>query len=133
MSFLRHGSARQNMPHLLNLEMQLRKCCNHPWLIKNAEEKEIPMPYTEEEFNKKTVEASGKMVFLDKLLPKLLAEGHKCLIFSQMKKVLDILERFIRFRKYKYERLDGGTNAQNRREAIKRFNDPSEFFFSFTK
>ena len=36
--------------------------------------------------------SSGKMVLLDKLLPKLKREGHKCLIFSQMVKMLDLLE-----------------------------------------
>ena len=38
---------------------------------------------------------SGKMVLLDKILPKLREEGHKVLIFSQFIKVLDILENYI--------------------------------------
>jgi SNF2 family DNA or RNA helicase len=44
------------------------------------------------EYYHKMIEGSGKMVLLDKLLPKLHADGHRVLIFSQMKKVLDILE-----------------------------------------
>lgn len=41
------------------------------------------------------VQASGKMVLIDKLLAKLHADGHKVLIFSQMTRCLDILEDFV--------------------------------------
>ena len=60
------------------------------------------------------INASGKLVLLDKLLPKLKQEGHKVLIFSQMTRVLDILEDFSRFRGYKFERLDGGIRGDLR-------------------
>ena len=38
------------------------------------------------------VQSSGKLVLMDKLLPRLKANGHKVLVFSQMIRVLDILE-----------------------------------------
>ena len=41
------------------------------------------------------IQASGKFVLLDKLLPKLKQSGHKVLIFSQMIRVLDILEDYL--------------------------------------
>ena len=51
-----------------------------------------------EEFNlvfHSLVQSSGKMVLLDKLLPKLKQNGHKVLVFSQMIRVLDILEDYL--------------------------------------
>ena len=41
------------------------------------------------------VQSSGKLVLIDKLLPKLKLDGHKVLIFSQMVRVLDIIEEFL--------------------------------------
>jgi SNF2 family DNA or RNA helicase len=41
------------------------------------------------------IEASGKLQLLDKLLIKLKADNHRVLIFSQMKRVLDILEDYL--------------------------------------
>lgn len=46
-------------------------------------------------------------VLLDKLLPKLKREGHKVLIFSQMVKMLDLLEEYCHAKQYHVERLDG--------------------------
>lgn len=68
---------------LNNLEMQLRKCCNHPFLIK---ELEADLSYSQnnnpQERFTKLLESSGKMMLLDKLLLKLIGEGNKVLIFS---------------------------------------------------
>lgn len=91
-TFLSRGCEKSNMPRLINIEMELRKCCNHPWLIKGVEDKEVDMHAPNDTYCEKTVAASGKMVLLDKLLPKLRSEGHRVLIFSQMRQVLDILE-----------------------------------------
>ena len=41
------------------------------------------------------VGSSGKMVLMDKLLPRLKQDGHKVLIFSQMIRVLDIIEDYL--------------------------------------
>lgn len=32
-SFLSKGANQHNMPNLINTMMELRKCCNHPYLI----------------------------------------------------------------------------------------------------
>ena len=52
---------------------------------------------------------SGKLVVLDKLLPRLKEEGSRVLIFSQMTRMMDILEDYCLWRGYKYCRLDGQT------------------------
>jgi SNF2 family DNA or RNA helicase len=78
--------------------MELRKCCNHPYLVKGAEdmiiretkEKEQKSDLDIFDIHKLMVQSSGKLVLLDKLLPKLKQNGHKVLVFSQMIKVLDI-------------------------------------------
>lgn len=73
-------------PSLNNLAMQLRKCCNHPFLLNGVEEdiraQEGPEKLSEGDF---LVKASGKLVLLDKLLPRLRDDGHRVLIFSQFK------------------------------------------------
>jgi len=46
------------------------------------------------------VQSSGKLVLVDKLLPKLKAGGHKILIFSQMIRVLDIIEDYLIYKQY---------------------------------
>jgi chromodomain-helicase-DNA-binding protein 7 len=72
-------------------------------------------------YYKALVNASGKMVLLDKLLPKLKANGHRVLIFSQMVKMLDILEDYLIRRKYPFERIDGRIRGNLRQAAIDRY------------
>ena len=52
---------------------------------------------------------SGKLQTLAHLLRKMKAGGHKCLIFTQMSKMLDILEIFLNLHAHTYVRLDGST------------------------
>ena len=52
-------------------------------------------------------ENSGKMMLLHKLLPKLKAKGSRVLIFSQMTRILDIMEDYLRLVQYEYCRIDG--------------------------
>ncbi|KAJ3543948.1 hypothetical protein NM208_g3320 [Fusarium decemcellulare] len=67
----------------------------------------------------------GKLQILDKLLRKLQAGGHRALIFTQMTKVLDILEQFLNIHGHKYLRLDGATKVEQRQILTDRFNhDP---------
>lgn len=44
------------------------------------------------------------------------------MVFSQMTKMLDLLEDFLENEGYKYERIDGGVTGSLRQEAIDRFN-----------
>lgn len=110
---------------LLNIVMQLRKCCNHPYLFDGAEP---GPPYTTDEH---LIYNSGKMIMLDKLLSRLKSQGSRVLIFSQMSRVLDILEDYCFFRGYKYCRIDGSTDHENRINAIDEYNRPGSEKFLF--
>lgn len=77
------------------------------------------------------IESSGKTVLLDKLLPKLQSKGHRILIFSQMVKMIDILQDYLSYRKYLFERIDGSTSGANRQAAINRFCDENSKSFIF--
>ncbi|KAG7662840.1 SWR1 [[Candida] subhashii] len=67
----------------------------------------------------------GKLQKLASLLQKLTSEGHRALIFTQMTKVLDILEQFLNIHGYRYMRLDGATKIEDRQLLTEKFNrDP---------
>uniref|UniRef100_A0ACD5VFE8 Uncharacterized protein n=1 Tax=Avena sativa TaxID=4498 RepID=A0ACD5VFE8_AVESA len=110
---------------LLNIAMQLRKCCNHPYLFQGAEP---GPPYTTGDH---LVENAGKMVLLDKLLPKLKDRDSRVLIFSQMTRLLDILEDYLMYRGYQYCRIDGNTGGEDRDASIDAFNKPGSEKFVF--
>ncbi|KAK9820501.1 hypothetical protein WJX72_011031 [[Myrmecia] bisecta] len=110
---------------LLNIVMQLRKCCNHPYLFQGAEP---GPPYFAGDH---LVENSGKMVLLDKLLPKLQSRNSRVLIFSQMTRLLDILEDYCIYRGFKYCRIDGNTSGEDRENAIEDFNREGSEKFIF--
>jgi SWI/SNF-related matrix-associated actin-dependent regulator of chromatin subfamily A member 5 len=110
---------------LLNIAMQLRKCCNHPYLFQGAEP---GPPYTTGDH---LVTNAGKMVLLDKLLPKLKARDSRVLIFSQMTRLLDILEDYLMLRGYLYCRIDGNTGGEERDTSIDVFNKPGSEKFVF--
>ena len=149
--FLAKGGSSSNLPNLMNTMMELRKCCNHPYLVNGllsvfhlvalfifilalclvvvlplwyywstdpedvdskcrmllmistgAEDQILEEQKREgggiidaEKLYQLMIQASGKLVLVDKLLPKLKADGHKVLIFSQMIRVLDIIEDYL--------------------------------------
>lgn len=73
---------------------------------------------------------SGKLQTLAVLLYDLKQNGHKCLIFTQMSKMLDILEIFLNIHDHSYVRLDGSTGIDKRQKLMDRFNsDPKLFCF----
>ena len=116
---------RESKTRLLNIVMQLRKCCNHPYLFEGAEP---GPPYTTDEH---LVYNSGKMVILDKILSRMQKQGSRVLIFSQMSRVLDILEDYCVFRDYNYCRIDGTTAHEDRIAAIDDYNKPDSDKFVF--
>lgn len=146
-AFLNMGASRTNAPKLMNIQMELRKVCNHPFLLEGVEHRETERLYKEfldsNKFEGKTPEeqqkmlneygyimSSGKMVLLDKLLPKLRQEGHKVLIFSQMVKMLDLISEYCEFRGFPFERLDGRIRGTERQKAIDRFErEKNSFIF----
>uniref|UniRef100_A0A1B0DIN5 Chromodomain-helicase-DNA-binding protein 7 n=1 Tax=Phlebotomus papatasi TaxID=29031 RepID=A0A1B0DIN5_PHLPP len=135
-SFLTKGTTTANIPNLMNTMMELRKCCIHPYLLNGAED-QIQYEYKtthgedNEAYYKNLIYSSGKMVLIDKLLPKLKANGHRVLIFSQMVRCLDILEDYLMYRKYPFERIDGRIRGDLRQAAIDRFCKPDSDRFVF--
>lgn len=116
---------RESKTRLLNIVMQLRKCCNHPYLFDGAEP---GPPYTTDEH---LITNAAKMVMLDKLLKRMQAQGSRVLIFSQMSRVLDILEDYSVFRGFKYCRIDGSTAHEDRIAAIDEYNKEGSEKFLF--
>ncbi|KAI9306125.1 SNF2 family N-terminal domain-containing protein [Cunninghamella echinulata] len=116
---------REGKTRLLNIVMQLRKCCNHPYLFDGAEP---GPPYTTDQH---IVDNAGKMAVLDKLLTRFKAQGSRVLLFSQMSRVLDILEDYCWWKGYEYCRIDGQTNQEDRVDAIDEYNKPDSDKFIF--
>lgn len=106
-------------PKLQNILMQLRKCLAHPFLQSPDLEDRTVGPEQEQ---RALVEASGKLTFLAKILPKLKERGHRVLIFSQFLDMLDVLEDFLTKIGLKYGRLDGSTPTVDRQHMIDEFN-----------
>lgn len=88
---------------------------------------ENPHPY---DINEELVNACGKLQILDWMLPELQSQGSRVLIFSQMTRVLDILEDYLSLRGQKWCRLDGTTPCEERLEQIEEFqSNPSILCF----
>ncbi|XP_051920883.1 chromodomain-helicase-DNA-binding protein 4 isoform X4 [Hippocampus zosterae] len=119
-----------NQVSLLNVVMDLKKCCNHPYLFPAAATEAPKLPNGMYEGLALT-KASGKLMLLHKMMKKLKEGGHRVLVFSQMTKMLDLLEDFLENEGYKYERIDGGVTGNMRQEAIDRFNAPGAPQFAF--
>ena len=93
--------------------MELRKVCNHPALS-------YPPDYGEGQGG--LLRQCGKLCVLDRLLIKLFKTGHRVLLFSTMTKLLDLLEGYLRWRRFgaegteamQYARIDGGTALEDR-------------------
>ena len=82
-------------------------------------------PHDEDGSIQRFIEASGKPVLVNKLLPQLKKEGHRVLdLFSQMIRVLDIVEDYLIARRWGYERIDGHIRGNDRQQALDRFCRP---------
>lgn len=71
---------------------------------------------------------SGKLQTLAELLRELKRGGHRVLIFTQMSKMLDILEAFLNLNGHSYLRLDGSTGVDRRQRLMDRFNNDEKVF-----
>ena len=110
---------------ILNIVMQLRKCCNHPYLFPGVEDR------TMDPMGDHLYQNCGKMVLLHKLLGKMKERGHRVLIFSQMTRMIDILEDYMLSQGYQYCRIDGNTSYEDREDRIADFNREGSDKFIF--
>jgi SWI/SNF-related matrix-associated actin-dependent regulator of chromatin subfamily A member 5 len=108
-----------------NVLMQLRKCCDHPYLFNGIE------PEDADPIGEHVIEVSSKLTVVDKLLKKLSGGGHQVLIFSQFKITLNVLEDYLNIRGYEYCRFDGDTTLEERELAIDEFTKPNSKKFVF--
>lgn len=126
----------------------LKKCCNHVKLLeKNVEVFEFKLPsqsntlFTASDFfnacSKRIsqedltplLQGSGKLAVLDHLLQNHKNTGHRTVIFSQSKKMLDIIQAVIQVRRYRFLRLDGDvTKSKDRQRMINKFNQDKSYF-----
>ena len=123
-SITNNGNSK-NKTAILNIVMQLRKCCGHPYLFEGVEDRSL------DPLGEHLVENCGKLFMVDKLLKKRKERGSRILIFTQMTRVLDILEDFRVVRGYNYCRIDGNTDCNVRESSIDAFNAPNSEKFCF--
>uniref|UniRef100_A0A7S2S617 Uncharacterized protein n=1 Tax=Mucochytrium quahogii TaxID=96639 RepID=A0A7S2S617_9STRA len=119
--------ATGNKTQLNNIMMQLRKCSLHPYL--HYEPSDNSGKFVTDE---RLVEASGKLLALDKMLKHLKAGKSKVLIFSQFTTMLDILQDYFSLLRpqWKVCRIDGTTKLEDRKSQMHSFNnDPEHFCF----
>jgi DNA excision repair protein ERCC-6 len=103
----------------------LRKICNHPDL------QHVNLVHKPAEYG--CASKSTKMQLLGKILPIWREQGHRVLLFSQTKQMLDILEKFAQELGMTYKRLDGDTSIKSRMAKIDEFNrNPRIFCFLLT-
>lgn len=142
LDYLSRGAHKKTGVNLNNIATELRKVCNHPYLIDGAENQivielrdmdkiaqddDLPLDYLE----KALIRTSGKMILLNKLLDKLKQDGHRVLIFSQFARMLNILQDHLEYKRYSFERIDGNIRGEDRQASIDRFNSPDSEVFAF--
>ena len=104
-----------------NKQMNHRKNINHPFLFGEPIDPATGI-HLGTAHPQLLVRASGKFALLDRMLDRLHRDGHQVLIFSQMTKVLNVMEDYLRFRKWNYCRIDGSTNIDERQRQMDVFN-----------
>uniref|UniRef100_A0A3P9K4I3 Chromodomain helicase DNA binding protein 2 n=1 Tax=Oryzias latipes TaxID=8090 RepID=A0A3P9K4I3_ORYLA len=112
----------------LNIVMELKKCCNHCFLIKQPEDGDGEV---QQDVLQGVVRGSGKLVLLDKLLTRLRERGNRVLIFSQMVRMLDILAKYLTKKRFPFQRLDGSIKGEIRKQALDHFNAEGSEDFCF--
>ncbi|XP_011090163.1 protein CHROMATIN REMODELING 5 isoform X2 [Sesamum indicum] len=123
---------RGNQVSLLNIVVELKKCCNHPFLFESADHGYGgDTNFLGSTKLERIILSSGKLVILDKLLNRLHETNHRVLIFSQMVRMLDLLAEYLSLKGFQFQRLDGSTKAELRQQAMDHFNAPGSEDFCF--
>ncbi|KAM5141600.1 DNA excision repair protein ERCC-6 [Mantella aurantiaca] len=122
---------------ILNGDMQvfpgliaLRKICNHPDLftggtkiLKGTRDEDLEEG---EEFG--YWKRSGKLIVVEALLRIWQRQGHRTLLFTQSRQMLQILEVFLMSMGYTYLKMDGTTTVASRQPLIAKFNEDTSIF-----
>ena len=124
--------------------INLRKICNHPSLFDGfkGESNLVKLPVNQRKYKVKPIDPepcddssqmefhhrSGKMLVIESLLRIWKKQGHKVLLFTQGRKMLHILEKFLYLKDYTFLTLDGSTNISQRQSIINQFNQDKEIF-----
>ena len=103
----------------------LRKLCNHVDLVINSH---YNNKSNSEKNNYGYYKRSGKMVVVEKLLKLWKKQENRVLLFSQSRKMLDLLEDFIKSQDYTYLKMDGTTPVSTRNRNVKEFNSNENIF-----
>ncbi|GAX09892.1 DNA excision repair protein ERCC-6 [Fistulifera solaris] len=143
------GLLRGRSNRLLAAITMLRKICNHPDLVCDPDESSFQAFLNNGNSNKPgresdsedaltdfedvkdeetLMERSGKLEVLSKILPLWNKQGHRVLIFCQWKMMLDIIQRFMLLKGWKFGRLDGNTNVGARQRLVDEFNSDESYF-----
>jgi ATP-dependent DNA helicase len=116
---VREAEKSINNMKLQNPIMQLRKICGHPFLFYWPKDRETGEPLINEDL----INASGKLLMLNRLLDALWSRGHKVLLFSQFTTMLDIIEEWAEdYKGVRTYRIDGNVAVQSRSVMMKKFN-----------
>jgi SNF2 family DNA or RNA helicase len=70
----------------------------------------------------------AKMRIFAELIERMHREKHRCLVFCQMTKMIDILEDFMTWKKFTYFRMDGSTTTQDRGAMVDQFQTNDNIF-----
>lgn len=115
----------------INMLMNYRKVCNHPFLFGDLKDASTGESLSEASGGKLLISASGKFKLLHRMLPRLKREGSKVLIFSQMTSLMDLLEDYLLQQSHTYVRFDGTTKLAERQRCIDEFNRKDSGVFIF--
>lgn len=132
---------------LLAAVTMLRKICNHPDLVIDPDQASLDsflkmgttavaegsddddeMSDDEIVSEETLMDRAGKLEVLAKILPLWRKQGHRCLIFCQWTKMLNILQRFMMLKGWKFARLDGKTQVASRQRLVDTFNNDDSYF-----
>ncbi len=107
LDLLRERGLAKSRAQVLALITQLRQICCHPALVMGN-----------------YAGASGKLDVLMDILPQMLRDGHRVLIFSQFTSMLAIIRQRLSQEGIEHLYLDGDTPAKERQALSQRFNAP---------
>ena len=118
---LKQGIEQARTLSQTNKQMNQRKNANHPFLFGEPIDPASGI-HLGTAHPQLLVRASGKFALLDRMLERLFHDKHQVLIFSQMTALLNIIEDYLLFRKWKYCRIDGSTKIDDRQRQMDVFN-----------